>query len=104
MSKNFGEGFNKLPATDYIVKLTLSKMGTEEKFTLENIPGKQASVKILFNIKDEHSRIGTQEAQRGLSLYGDYTAEEKQQPDSHPNIRLLMNVIEHDETWLVAAE
>ena len=102
-NKNFGEGFDQLQATDNFKKLYLNKQNSNETLSLDNIPGKQASVKILYNIAN-NSIIGTEEAQKGLALYGDYTQEEKQQPNSHPNIRLLLNIVENNESWAIKAE
>lgn len=102
-SKQFGEGFNELEDTDQFKQLKLTKQNADDIITLDNIPGKQASVKILYNIAND-SVITTNEALRGLALYGDYTEEEKQQPYAHPNIRLLIDIIENNESWNVAAE
>ncbi|MDW3096089.1 MAG: DUF2322 family protein [Gammaproteobacteria bacterium] len=102
-NKNFGEGFNDLQPTDHFKHLKLTKQNGDEIITLDNIPGKQASVKILYNIASNNV-IGTAEAQSGLALYGDYTEEEKQQPYAHPNIRLLIDIIEYNEQWSVEAE
>ena len=102
-NKNFGAGFDDLQSTDHFKNLKLTKQNGDEIITLDNIPGKQASVKILYSIAN-NSVIGTAEAQRGLALYGNYTEEEKQQPYAHPNIRLLIDVIENNESWTVTAE
>lgn len=101
-NKQFGEGFNDLQATDHLKQLRLVKQNADEIITLDNIPGKQASVKILYNIAN-NSIIGIKEAERGLVLYGDYTEEEKQQPYAHPNIRLLLDIIENNQAWKIEA-
>lgn len=102
-NKTFGEGFDALQSTDHFKHLKLTKDNADDIITIDNIPGKQASVKILYNIANNFV-IGSTEAQRGLALYGDYTEEEKQQPYAHPNIRLLIDIIENNESWTVAAE
>ena len=102
-NKNFGAGFDDLQPTDHFKHLKLTNQNGNEIITLDNIPGKQASVKILYNIANNNV-IGTTEAQTGLALYGDYTEEEKQQPYAHPNIRLLIDIIENNEQWSVEAE
>ena len=96
--KEFGKEFNNLADTSHINTLELTNIETKQKHVIENIPGKQASVKILAGIATDN-KITTKEAEIGLALYGDYTAEENQLPNSHPNIRLLLNIIENDETW-----
>lgn len=101
-NKQFGSGFNELMSTEHISSLILSLKNSNTRITLDNIPGKQASVKILYNIATD-ATITEEQAQHGLLLYGDYTEEEKQQPGSHPNIRLLMDIIQHQEVWYVEA-
>jgi len=103
--KNFGAGFSALPDTNQLKTLTISSDNSDKSFTLENLPGKQASVKILYAIsQDNNSKISSEQAKVGLALFGDYTEEEKQQPNTHPNIRFLMDVIANDELWMVEAE
>lgn len=104
-SKSFGKGFNQLHATDHIKKLILKKSGSNDTISLDNLPGKKASVKILFNIAQHNqATITAHEAKTGLELFGDYTEEERQQPNSHPNIRLLINIIKNNESWTVNLE
>lgn len=102
-SKQFGNGFNDLADTSDLESITL--VNNDQQHVLENIPGKQASVKILHAIASKNdNKITTKEAKEGLELYGDYTQEEIQNPNSHPNIRLLLNVIEKNETWYLNAK
>jgi len=62
-------------------------------------------VKIYFAIsRNANQTISPQEAQIGLQHYGDYVTEELEHPDAHPNIRLLLNIIENHEAWQVAVE
>ncbi len=101
--KHFGDGFDELDATDHISQLKLTSQRADEIITLDNIPGNQASVKILYNIAN-NSVITSTEAQRGLQLFGDYTEDEKQHPYAHPNIRLLLDIIDNNESWQVEAK
>ncbi len=104
-NKNFGEGFNALADTSQLKKITLINRETDKSFHVENVPGKQASVKILYSISQtNHSQINIKQARTGIALFGDYALEEEQQPNSHPNIRFLIDVIDNNEEWLVKAE
>ena len=103
--KNFGEGFDALADTSQLTKITLINKETDKSFDVDNIPGKQASVKILYSIaQTNHSQITIKQARTGIALFGDYALEEQQQPNSHPNIRFLIDVIDNNEEWLVKAE
>ncbi|MFK8026878.1 MAG: DUF2322 family protein [Gammaproteobacteria bacterium] len=103
--KTFGAGFDDLADTSHLKNITFINRDTDQSFSLENIPGKQASVKILYSIaQTNHSQINRSVARTGIALFGDYAQEEEQQPNSHPNIRFLMNIMTNDEEWLVNAE
>ncbi len=100
--KNFAAEFNNLPDAGHLKKITLSNIDSKQSHSIDNIPGKQASVKILYSIAQVNDfKITATQAEAGIILFGDYTAEEKQQPNSHPNIRLLLDIIEHNQTWEV---
>lgn len=104
-NKNFGEGFNDLPDTSHLKKIKLINRDTDKSFTIDNVPGKQASVKILYSIaQTNHSQISRKQARTGIALFGDYALEEDQQPNSHPNIRFLIDVMSNNEEWLVKVE
>jgi hypothetical protein len=103
-AKNFGDGFNHLSDTSHLKKITLSSTVSHESHNIDNIPGKQASVKILYNISQANDfKITVEQANTGIALFGDYAEEEKQQPNSHPNIRLLLDIIEGNQVWVVEA-
>ena len=103
--KTFGAGFDDLADTSHLKKVTFINRETDKLFSLENIPGKQASVKILYSIaQTNYSQINRCVARTGIALFGDYAQEEEQQPNSHPNIRFLMDVMKNNEEWLVNAE
>ena len=102
--KNFGADFNNLPDTSHLTSITLSDMNSDTSFSVDNIPGKQASVKILYAISQTNDfKISSAQASTGIALFGDYADEEKQQPGAHPNIKLLLDIIENNQVWKVEA-
>jgi hypothetical protein len=103
--KNFGADFAQLADSAHITQLIVREPKTDTQHILPNISGKQASLKIYFAIsRNPDNTIGRQQAQTGLELFGDYVADELEHPDAHPNIRLLLNIIENDETWQVSTD
>jgi hypothetical protein len=103
MNKQFGKDFGQLADIRHIKSLTLENCVTGKKVSIDNVPGKQASVKILYAIaKDNMFRITVKEAETGIKLYGDYTQEELNSPGSHPNIRLLLDILTSKDEWLVS--
>ena len=92
--------FEQLPSSDAIDYLELHWSGKENDATvierLENIPGKHASVRIYHALSRlNQGKIGAQEAKEGIRLYGDYIDDEKREPNSHPNIRKLIEIVEN---------
>ena len=98
----FGAEFNLIPEIPNVHAIELSQNGSDEVHVIKNEPGKQASVKIYYAIsRNENFQIAPTQAKAGLDLYGEYVQLEQQQPNSHPNIRLLLEVIAHDQSWTV---
>jgi hypothetical protein len=64
------------------------------KHAIPNAPGKKASVAIYSHLAQKYGgRITTAAAQEGLQLYDEFVEEAQQQPGSHPNIDLLLDVL-----------
>lgn len=104
MNKQFGKNFSRLADTSHINTLTLENHVTGSKVHIDNIPGKQASVKILYAIAMTNNfKITEKEAESGIALFGDYAQEEMDSPGSHPNIRLLMDILTNKQEWAVSA-
>jgi hypothetical protein len=102
--KSFGANFDTLPSTSHLKSIVLTDMNSNASFNIDNIPGKQASVKILYAISQANDfKISREQANAGISLFGDYAEEEKLNPGSHPNIRLLFDIIERNQVWKVEA-
>lgn len=96
----FGIGFNDLPDTSFIKEIELVNAKNKLRHQIANVPGKQASIKILYAIAQQNKNIITTiEAKQGLKLFGDYVGIEKQMPNSHPNIRLLLDTVAHAQEW-----
>ena len=56
-------------------------------------PGKMASVRIYCEIKERFGgRLDAAAADWALEVYGEYVAEAQDQPGSHPNIDILLDV------------
>ncbi len=96
----FGEGFDKLPDSSHIVAIQVENPATHSKFLIENLPGKEASVRIYAGIAVKNI-ITAAEARKGLDLYGDYVQEELNFPNSHPNVRLLLDIIAENQQLLL---
>ncbi|MBT5097667.1 MAG: DUF2322 family protein [Proteobacteria bacterium] len=104
MNKLFGTGFSALEEYSDINAITFKKNDDGRIHRVENKPGKQVSLKILRAVTLNSGMLGAAEAEQGLVLFGDYVTDEQASPNAHPNIRLLLDTIEHDLTWDVSVE
>ena len=95
---DFSTEFYFLSDITNVEKIELTHSLINTKHIIPNAPGKQASLKI-YNHLICNNLLGKQQANLGLKLFGDYTQEEINQPNSHPNIRLLLDTIEQDLEW-----
>ena len=98
----FGEEFYSLPDTPDMHAIELTQCNSGKKHVIKNEPGKHASLKIYFAIsRNTNFQITSAEAKIGLDLYGDYVQLEQQQSNSHPNVRLLLDIVAHKQSWTV---
>jgi hypothetical protein len=68
--------------------------GGSEPWVIANAPGKKASLVIYAHLaKKYNGQLTPAAAKEGLQLYGEYVEEAQQQPGSHPNIDLLLDVV-----------
>ena len=98
--------FEQLPSSDDIEYLELHWSGKENGLPilerLENVQGKQASVRIYHALSQMNDgTVQAQQAKEGLRLYGAYTDDEKREPNSHPNIRKLLELVENNSQMRV---
>ncbi|KAF8059409.1 hypothetical protein HT031_005214 [Scenedesmus sp. PABB004] len=85
------ENVAALPPIDDVVCVTLQPGG----HTIPNAPGKAASARIYSHLAGAHGgRLTAAAAAEGLALYGEYVAEAREVPGSHPNIDVLLEVLE----------
>ena len=100
--EKFGPEFNCLPDTSTLHSIELTNTATNNKLIIKNEPGKQATIKIYCAISRKNNmEITSVQAKHGLELYGDYVLQEQQQPNSHPNIRILLDTIALEQVWTV---
>lgn len=102
ITMKFGSDFNNLPNTAGLQAIELTNSVSGDQHTIINEPGKHASVKIFYAISNANElQITAAQAKIGLKLYGDYVEQEQQQPHSHSNIRLLLDIIAYNQVWSV---
>jgi hypothetical protein len=84
----------KLPGVDAIARVEIPALGR----TLENVQGKKASLAIYNHLAEKYGKLNKDAAMEGLALFDEYVAEAKAHKGSHPNIDLLLEVVEDDKS------
>ena len=102
--EQFKKNIEKLPTVDDLKAIALFEGDAESPVvTIENKPGKAASVRIYHYLGSQFGGISPSAAEKGLEIYAEFVEEAKQNPGSHPNIDLLFDVIKNDRYLAVKA-
>lgn len=97
------ENIAALPPSDSVKRVTIK--GPSLDVTIDNVPGKKASVRIYSYLASQNQgKITPQAARTGLDLYDEMVQEAKLHPGSHSNIDILLNVVSDDSTLEVVVE
>ena len=86
------ENLAALPAYENVKRVALSLDG-DEFHAIEAKPGKLASVRIYAAMKDNFGTLDPKAAAFGLLQYDEYVDEARNEPGSHPNIDLLLDIV-----------
>jgi len=100
----FKTNLEKLPSIDNIKSLTLKNDLGETVTVIENKPGKSGSLAVYHHLYKIYGKIGSEAANEGLVLFGEYTQEAKNAEGSHPNIDLLFKIINNDLNYTAVLE
>ena len=68
--------------------------------SIENVPGKSASVSIYYHVSS-NGQINRAAAKQALQLYAEHTDDARQHPGKHPNIDRLFDLIDNNLTFQV---
>lgn len=105
VARGLKENVAALAPIDGVARVTCAVPGAGAAWEVPNAPGKAASARIYAHLAAKHGGALTPAAAReGLELYGEYVAEAREQPGSHPNIDLLFRVIDEGLTCPLTVE
>lgn len=85
-----------LPSIEGILRLTLSEADKEARFIgeIENKPGKTGSLAVYHFLALEYGDLTAEAAKAGLALFAEHVESAQEQPGAHPNIDLLLDVVD----------
>ena len=92
----FNEILATLPTIDHLNEIKILENG-KQAHQIPTAPGKLGSLRVFNGKLDRTS------AQKGLQLFAEHTEDARQFPGKHPNIDLLLRVIEQDLCYHIEA-
>lgn len=98
----FKKNLETLPSIAHLASLDVVLPDTAEVLvSIENKPGKSGSLAVYAYLNAEYGAMTKEAALRGLTLFGEYTEEAKQNSGSHPNIDFLFGVVDADAEYQI---
>jgi len=98
MVSQFVANLKKLPSVENLKLLEIIRSDNGDVLaSIENKPGKSGSLAVYHFLFKTYGVLSTKAAKHGVELFGEYAAEAKLIPGSHPNIDFLFKLISSGE-------
>ena len=92
---NFQETLATLPEIGHLNGLNICSEDGDIAHHIPAAPGKLGSLRVYYTLAQRyHDKLDSIAAYYGLSLFAEHTADARQHPGKHPNIDLLIAVID----------
>lgn len=91
--KKFTDILPTLENADHIVRIELFNPDGSKAGKIENKPGSAGSVRVYHHLWKKHGAITLEAAKEGLKIYAEHTEDAENNPEKHPNIDRLFEVI-----------
>lgn len=89
----FSEILSTLENADHIQTVELFHTNGSRAGKIENRPGSAGSVRVYHHLWKKYGAITVEAAKEGLEIYAEHTEDAENNPDKHPNIDRLFDVI-----------
>ena len=93
---NFADNLAQLPSIDHLNALLIKNSAGEAVDRIENVTGKQGSLKLYHALHKEFGELNAAAAQKGLELFAEHVADAEENPGKHPNIDRLFAIVKSD--------
>lgn len=99
----FNEILVALPTIAHLSEINILENG-KQVHQIPAAPGKLGSLRVYNALAEEfNGKLDRTSAQKGLQLFAEHTEDARQFPGKHPNIDLLLRVIEQDLCYHIEA-
>ncbi|AKD38975.1 hypothetical protein I926_08315 [Pasteurella multocida subsp. multocida OH4807] len=96
---NFSTLLTTLPSIDHLTGLAVMEHTTQRHY-IPAVAGKLGALRVYYALACEfNGKLDHTSAQKGLQLFAEHTEDAKQHKGKHPNIDLLLHIIEHNLTY-----
>lgn len=91
---SFKDNLVLLPSIDGLVRMDIIDPMGNIIASIENQPGKKGSLAVYQYLEQNFGIINAEAAAHGLDVFAEHTADAKNRPGAHPNIDLLLEVVD----------
>lgn len=99
--KRFTDILPTLESAEHIQTITLFNPDGSKAGKIQNKPGSAGSVRVYHHLWKKHGAIDVAAAKEGLKIYAEHTEDAENNPEKHPNIDRLLEVISTQRTLRV---
>lgn len=94
---NFQETLATLPSIEHLSGLNINDEDGQTIHHIPAAPGKLGSLRVYYALAQRYQdKLDSIAAYYGLSLFAEHTADARKNPGKHPNIDLLIAVIDQN--------
>ena len=99
----FNEILVALPTIEHLSEINILENG-KQIHQIPAAPGKLGSLRVYNALAEEfNGKLDRTSAQQGIEWFAEHVEDAKQNPGKHPNIDLLLRVIEQDLCYHIEA-
>ena len=99
----FNEILVALPTIEHLSEINILENG-KQVHQIPAAPGKLGSLRVYNALAEEfNGKLDRTSAQKGLQLFAEHTQDARENVGKHPNIDLLLRVIEQDLCYQIEA-
>ncbi len=99
--KRFTENLPTLESAEHIQRIELFNPNGSSAGKIENKPGSAGSVRVYHHLWKKHGAINVDAAKEGLKIYAEHVEDAENNPEKHPNIDRLFEVIDAKKSLTV---
>ncbi len=97
----FKDNLALLPAIEGLTRIELLDAAETVVATIENKPGKQGSLAVYQYLAQNFETLDASAAAHGVEVFAEHTEDAKNRPGAHPNIDLLLDIINGGDTLTI---